>query len=50
MKLLDLCRDRLRLLRYALRTERSYLAWIERRVRFCKTPTGFRHPRDLGAK
>ncbi|MBY0232876.1 MAG: phage integrase N-terminal SAM-like domain-containing protein [Gemmataceae bacterium] len=50
MKLLDQCRHKLRLLHYALRTERSYLGWIERYVRFCRTPDGFRHPRDLGAK
>ena len=49
MKLLDECREKLRLFRYALRTERSYLGWIERYIRFCKTPDGFRHPRDLGA-
>jgi len=49
MKLLDQVRDKLCFLRYALRTERSYLAWIERYIRFSKTPQGFRHPRDLGA-
>lgn len=49
MKLLDQVREKLRLLHYALRTERSYLGWIERYIRFCKTPEGFRHPRDLGA-
>ncbi|MBY0232773.1 MAG: phage integrase N-terminal SAM-like domain-containing protein [Gemmataceae bacterium] len=49
MKLLDLCRDKLRLLRYALSTEKTYLAWIEQYIHFSKTPQGFRHPRDLGA-
>ena len=49
MKLLDQCRQKLRVLGYALRTERNYLGWIERTIRFCKTPQGFRHPRDLGA-
>ncbi len=49
MKLLDQCRQKLRVLHYALSTEQTYLAWIERYIRFCKTPQGFRHPRDLGA-
>ena len=49
MKLLDQVRAKLRLLHYALKTERSYLAWIEQFIRFCRTPDGFRHPRDLGA-
>lgn len=50
MKLIDQCRDKLRVLRYALRTERCYLARIERFIRFCWTPdAGFRHPREWGA-
>jgi site-specific recombinase XerD len=34
---------------YSYRTEQSYVAWIERYVRFHKGPEGWRHPRDLGA-
>ncbi|MBU6151836.1 MAG: phage integrase N-terminal SAM-like domain-containing protein [Chloroflexi bacterium] len=48
MKLLDQVRDTLRLHHYAPRTEKAYLAWIERYIRFSKTPEGFRHPRDCG--
>lgn len=48
MKLLDQVRDTLRLHHYAPRTEKPYLAWIERYIRFSKTPEGFRHPRDCG--
>ncbi len=38
-------RDRLRLRHYSLRTEKSYLWWMRRYIRFC----GGRHPRGLGA-
>lgn len=44
-RILDLTRDRLRVKRYSIRTERAYLGWIDR---FLLT-FGGRHPRDLGA-
>jgi integron integrase len=48
-RLLELVSRRLRLGRYSKRTERSYLGWIERYVRFHRSPDGeWRHPRDLG--
>jgi integron integrase len=37
-------RDRLRLRHYSLRTEKSYIWWMRRYIRFC----GGRHPRELG--
>src|SRR5688500_2728798 len=43
-KLLDQVRDHLRARHYSLRTERSYVSWIIRFIRF----HGLRHPRDLG--
>src|SRR5436190_8974757 len=42
--LLDTVRDAVRSRHYSLRTERAYLLWIRRFVRF----HGLRHPRDLG--
>ena len=58
LKLADQCREVLRFKHYSLRTERSYLDWIERYVRFCRdhSPLGegvekekkWRHPRDCG--
>jgi hypothetical protein len=48
-RLLELVSRRLRLGRYSKRTERSYLGWIERYVRFHRSPDGeWRHPRGLG--
>ncbi len=44
-RLLDVARDRLRLKRYSIRTERAYLGWIERFMNAFRD----RHPRDLGA-
>lgn len=38
-------REAIRLRHYSLRTEKSYLGWVRRYVRFC----GGRHPRELGA-
>ncbi len=38
-------RDRLRLRHYSPRTEKSYIWWMRRYIRFC----GGRHPRGLGA-
>ncbi len=43
-KLLEQVRARLRVARYAKRTEESYLNWIKRYILF----HGKRHPRDLG--
>lgn len=44
-RLIDVARDRLRVKRYSIRTERAYLGWIERFM--LAFPE--RHPRDLGA-
>ena len=44
-KLLDQVRDHIRARHYSIRTERSYVSWIVRFIRF----HGLRHPRDLGA-
>jgi integron integrase len=44
-RLLDLIRDRLRVKRYSIRTERAYLGWIDRFM--LAYPE--RHPRELGA-
>jgi integron integrase len=49
MTLLEQVRHQARVQHLALATERCYLAWVEQYVRFCKTPAGWRHPRDLGA-
>ena len=50
LKLADQCREVLRFRHMSLRTERTYLEWIERFVRFCRRPDGaWRHPRDCGA-
>jgi len=45
MKLLDQCRQIARVRHLALRTERSYLYWIERYIRF----HNIQHPATLGA-
>jgi integron integrase len=44
-RLLDQVRDRIRARHYSLRTEKTYVQWVRRFVRFC----GMRHPRDLAA-
>lgn len=44
-RLLDQVRDRIRARHYSLRTEKTYVQWVRRYVRFC----GMRHPRELGA-
>ncbi len=44
LTLLVAVRDRIRLRHYSLRTEKSYIWWIRRFIRFC----GGRHPRELG--
>jgi integron integrase len=43
--LLGVVSENLRLRHYSLRTEKTYVGWIRRYVRFC----GGRHPRALGA-
>jgi integron integrase len=43
--LLGAVRESMRLRHYSLRTEKTYIGWIRRYVRFC----GGRHPRGLGA-
>jgi integron integrase len=49
MKLLDQVRHKIRLQHLSLATERCYLDWIERYVRFHKQGETWRHPRDLAA-
>lgn len=44
-RLIDVSRDRLRLKHYSIRTERSYLGWIERFMLSFRE----RHPREMGA-
>jgi hypothetical protein len=45
MKLLDQVREVARVRHHALSTERSYVHWIERYIRF----HGIRHPNAIGA-
>jgi len=49
-KLLDQMRDKLRVLYYAWKTEKSYVAWVERFLRYHKERNGriWRHPTELG--
>lgn len=42
-KLLDLVREKLRLLHYSIRTEDQYVQWIKRFILF----HGKRHPREM---
>ena len=44
-RLLDVVRDRIRVKHYSIRTEKSYVDWVRRFVRF----HGLRHPREMGA-
>ena len=46
LKLLDQCREALRFWHYSYRTEQTYVGWIERYLRFCRTGDTWRHPRD----
>lgn len=46
MKLLDQVRHKLRLLHYSIRTEKAYIYWIERYIRFHQ----IRHPNTMGAR
>ena len=51
MKLLDRVREAIRLRHYSRRTERTYLQWIKRFIRFHVTDDGqWRHPKDMGAE
>jgi integron integrase len=45
LTLLGAVRENIRLRHYSLRTEKTYIGWVRRYVRFC----GGRHPRELGA-
>lgn len=45
LTLLGAVRENIRLRHYSLRTEKTYIGWVRRYVRFC----GGRHPRGLGA-
>ena len=44
-RLLDLLRQRIRVLHYSIRTEQAYVDWARRFILF----HGKRHPRDMGA-
>jgi integron integrase len=44
LTVLDAVRENIRLRHYSLKTEKTYLGWVRRYIRFC----GRRHPRDLG--
>jgi integron integrase len=49
MRLIDQVRAKLRLLHYAWDTEQSYVAWIERYIRFHRCGDVWRHPNEMGA-
>lgn len=46
VKVLDRLRERVRYLRYSLRTERAYVYWVRHYVPF----HGLRHPADMGVR
>ncbi|MFV2057948.1 MAG: phage integrase N-terminal SAM-like domain-containing protein [Thiohalomonadales bacterium] len=46
MKLLDQVRERIRLKQYSIRTEETYVSWIQRFIFFHNK----RHPREMGKK
>jgi integron integrase len=48
MPLLDDVRQAIRFRHYSYQTELTYVGWVERFVRFLKTPAGWPHPRDVG--
>ena len=54
-RLFDQVREVMRFHHYSPRTERTYLQWIRRYLKFHRRPDqcgpqrGWRHPRDLGA-
>jgi site-specific recombinase XerD len=43
-KFMDDLRDKIRVKQYAYKTEKTYLDWVERYIRF----HGLRHPKDIG--
>jgi integron integrase len=43
--LIDVVRENIRLRHYSIQTEKAYVGWIRRYVRFCSG----KHPRDLGS-
>ncbi len=49
-KLLDQMREKLRVLHYAGKTEKSYVAWVERFLRYHEDRNRgvWRHPTELG--
>ena len=50
MPLLDQVRQAIRVRHYSYQTERTYVHWVERFVRFHKGPAGWRHPKDVGER
>jgi integron integrase len=46
VRLLDQMRERIRYKHYSLRTEKAYLFWVQRFIRF----NGLKHPRQMGAQ
>ena len=47
LKLADQCREVLRFRHMSFRTEKAYLGWVERFVRFCREESGtWVHPRE----
>jgi hypothetical protein len=45
MRLMDQLRERIRYCHYSLKTEKAYVFWAKRYIRF----HGLRHPRDMGS-
>lgn len=45
LTLLGAVREQMRVRHYSIRTEKTYIGWIRRYIRFC----GGKHPRELGA-
>ena len=48
MPLLDDVRQAIRVRHYSYQTEKTYTHWVERFVRYLKTPDGWRHPKEVG--
>jgi len=48
MKLLDQVRQQVRVRHFSHRTEKCYVYWIERFLRFHRTSDGWRHPAQMG--
>lgn len=47
-QLLDTVKEKIRVKHYSPKTEKTYLGWIERYIRFHRGANGFRHPREMG--